>query len=316
MGHVQAPDLNRVSIFLKVVEAGGFTAAARELGLPKSSVSRAVALLEQELRARLLRRTSRKVTATEAGAAFYERASRGMALLGEAREAVTELHVELRGPIRVTTAVDLAVWRLAPVIAAFVELHPAVLIDVVLTGRTVDLLEEGFDFAIRAGSLRDENLVARKLPAAEFALYALQGLPRTTGRPSARLRPGPASLRTLPLAERARELGAAHREGSQRAGRRGGGHQRGRLQLRHPGRDRRSRRGPVACLRGRGCGRRAPGARVAPTLLGRRSRTSRVSGRALHATALRGLPGFPARARHAMEHAERLSPQRSMRPST
>src|SRR3954452_13128571 len=172
MTQTHAPDLNRVGVFLKVVEEGGFTKAAQALGLPKSSVSRSVALLEQELRARLLRRTSRSVAPTEAGTAFYARASRGMALLSEAREAVVELDAELRGPIRITAAVDLAMWRLASVVAAFVDKHPAVLIDVVLTGRTVDLLEEGFDFALRAGQLRDENLVARKLLPAEFALYA------------------------------------------------------------------------------------------------------------------------------------------------
>jgi len=184
MTQAHAPDLNRAAIFLKVVEEGGFTKAAKALRLPKSSVSRSVALLEQELRARLLRRTSRSVATTEAGAAFYERASRGMALMTEAREAVAELDAELRGPIRITTSVDMAVWRLAPVVAEFVRRHPAVLIDVVLTGRTVDLLEEGIDFALRAGQLRDESLVARKLPAAEFALYAApayleqQGAPR------------------------------------------------------------------------------------------------------------------------------------------
>jgi len=172
MSQTRAPDLNRVGIFLKVVEEGGFTKAAKALGLPKSSVSRSVALLEQELRAHLLRRTSRTVTPTEAGTAFYERASRGMALLDEAREVVVELDAELRGPIRITTSVDMAVWRLAPIVAAFVAKHPAVLIDVALTGRAVDLLEEGLDFALRAGQLLDENLVARKLPAAEFALYA------------------------------------------------------------------------------------------------------------------------------------------------
>jgi DNA-binding transcriptional LysR family regulator len=172
MTQTNAPDLNRVGIFLKVVEEGGFTKAARALGLPKSSVSRSVALLEEELRARLLRRTSRTVAPTEAGAAFYERASRGMALLGEAREAVAALDADLRGPIRITTSVDMAVWRLAPVVAEFVKRHPGVLIDLLLTGRAVDLLEEGVDFALRAGPLRDEKLVARKLPAAEFALYA------------------------------------------------------------------------------------------------------------------------------------------------
>src|SRR5690242_5915583 len=119
MASKQAPDLHRVGTFLKVVDEGGFTRAAHALGLPKSSVSRSVALLEQELRARLLRRTSRKVSLTEAGAAFYERAARGMSLLAEAREAVVELDAELRGPIRITASVDMAVWRLAPIVAAF-----------------------------------------------------------------------------------------------------------------------------------------------------------------------------------------------------
>jgi len=183
MTQTNAPDLNRVGIFLKVVEEGGFTKAARALGLPKSSVSRSVALLEEELRARLLRRTSRTVAPTEAGAAFYERASRGMALLGEAREAVVALDAELRGPIRITTSVDMAVWRLAPVVAEFVSKHPAVLIDLLLTARTVDLLEEGVDFALRAGQVRDENLVARKLPAAEFALYASPAYLKQHGEP-------------------------------------------------------------------------------------------------------------------------------------
>lgn len=183
MTQTRAPDLNRVAIFLKVVEEGGFTKAAKALGLPKSSVSRSVALLEQELRARLLRRTSRSVATTEAGAAFYERASRGMALLAEAREAVVELDAELRGPIRITTSADMGVWRLAPVVAEFVDRHPAVLIDVVLTGRAVDLLEEGLDFALRAGQLRDESLVARKLPEAEFGLYAAPAYLEQHGAP-------------------------------------------------------------------------------------------------------------------------------------
>lgn len=183
MGSNQAPDLNRVGIFLKVLEEGGFTKAAKALGLPKSSVSRSVALLEQELRARLLRRTSRSVAPTEAGVAFYERAARGMSLFAEAREAVVALDAELRGPIRITTAVDLAVWRLAPVVSAFVERHPGVLIDVVLTGRVVDLLEEGFDFAIRAGQVRDESLIARRLPPAEFALYASPSYVERHGQP-------------------------------------------------------------------------------------------------------------------------------------
>ncbi len=176
-------DLNRVAVFLKVVDEGGFTAAARALSLPKSSVSRSVALLEGELATRLLHRSSRKVTPTDAGRAFYERASRGMSLLTEAREAAVDLGAELRGPIRITTAVDLAMWKLAPLVQRFVAQHPAVTVDVVLTTRVVNLLEEGFDFALRAGAIRDESLVARKLPPSDFALYAAPDYLARHGRP-------------------------------------------------------------------------------------------------------------------------------------
>lgn len=165
-------DLHRVAIFVKVVDEGGFTAAARAVGLPKSSVSRAVSLLEAELGAKLLRRSTRSSSLTEAGAAFYERASRGLAILFEAREAVVDLESEIRGPIRITAPVDAGAWMLAPLVASFIERHPAVHVDVVLTARVVDLLEEGFDLALRAGPLRDERLVAKRLPALGFGLYA------------------------------------------------------------------------------------------------------------------------------------------------
>ncbi len=183
MSLAAAVDLNRVAVFLKVVDEGGFTAAARVLGVPKSSVSRSVALLEEELKIRLLNRTSRLVTPTDAGRAFYERAARGMSLFSEAREAAVDLGKELRGPIRITTAVDLAMWKLAPLVQSFVAAHPAVSIDVVMTTRVVNLLEEGFDFALRAGSLRDESVVARKLPPTQFALYAAPSYLARCGRP-------------------------------------------------------------------------------------------------------------------------------------
>src|SRR5256885_17037914 len=103
-------DLNRVAIFVRVVDERGFTAASRALGLPKSSVSRAVALLEQELGVRLLQRSTRKVTPTEAGAAFYERASRGLAAVAEAGAAAADTEAAVRGTIRITAPVDAGVW--------------------------------------------------------------------------------------------------------------------------------------------------------------------------------------------------------------
>ena len=165
-------DLNRVATFVRVVEDGGFTAAARSLGLPKSSVSRSVALLERELGVRLLMRSTRSVKLTEAGSAFYARAMQGVAAIAEAAEVVADLDAALSGRIRVTAPVDAGSWLLAPVAAAFNEAHPHVRLDVVLTSRVVDLVDEGFDLALRAGGVRDGSLVARKLPTVDLGLYA------------------------------------------------------------------------------------------------------------------------------------------------
>ncbi len=177
-------DLNRVAIFVRVVEDGGFSAAARSLRLPKSSVSRAVSLLEEQLGARLLQRSTRRVSLTEAGTTFYEQASRGLAGVEEAAAAVADLQGSLRGPIRITAPVDAGVWVLAPLVARFVALHPGVHIDAVLTGRVVDLVAEGFDFALRAAPVRDTALVARKLARIESALYAAPAYLARRGTPT------------------------------------------------------------------------------------------------------------------------------------
>lgn len=165
-------DFNRIAVFVRVVDERGFTAAARALGLPKSSVSRSVALLEEALGARLLHRSTRSMKLTEAGTAFYEQASRGLAGVEDASARVADLQSVVRGTIRITAPVDVGVAILEPVIARFVRRHPAVHFDVVLTGRVVDLVEESFDLALRAGPLRDGALFARKLGQIESALHA------------------------------------------------------------------------------------------------------------------------------------------------
>lgn len=177
-------DLNRVAVFVRVVDEGGFSAAARALRLPKSSVSRAVTLLEEELGARLLQRSTRKIRLTEAGSAFYERASRGLAGVEEAAAAVADQHGSLKGPVRITAPVDAGVWMLAPLAARFVALHPAVHLDIVLTSRVVDMVAEGFDFALRAAPLRDTSLVARKLMPIEAGLYAAPAYLARKGAPA------------------------------------------------------------------------------------------------------------------------------------
>jgi DNA-binding transcriptional LysR family regulator len=177
-------DLNRVAIFARVVVDGGMSAAARTLRVPKSTVSRAVSLLEEELGVRLLQRSTRKMSLTDAGTAFFERASRGLTGLEEAAAAVVDMQGALRGPIKITAPADAGAWLLGPLITRFVQLNPGVLIDAVLTARLVDLVEEGFDLALRAGQLRDSTLVARKLGAVDPGLFASPAYLARKGTPT------------------------------------------------------------------------------------------------------------------------------------
>jgi DNA-binding transcriptional LysR family regulator len=158
---LQLPDLSEIGVFVKVVATGSFSQAARDLGLPKSTVSRKVSQLEERLGARLLQRTTRKVALTEVGAMYHERCARILPELEEAERAVTELQDVPRGLLRV--AAPSRFGLLGPVIAEFLSLYPDVKVEVVCSDRVVDLIEEGFDVAIRAGSLADGSLVARRL---------------------------------------------------------------------------------------------------------------------------------------------------------
>jgi DNA-binding transcriptional LysR family regulator len=176
-------DLNQVGVFVRVVDKRGFTAAAQSLGLPKSSVSRAVSRLETVLGVRLLQRTTRSVHLTEAGAAFYARASRALTDLAEARETAGEQQDAPRGVVRVTAPVDLGVEFLAEIVARFARRFPEIRVEMNLTSRRVDLVEEGFDLALRAGRLSDSSLVARKLGTIESRLLASPAYLRRRGTP-------------------------------------------------------------------------------------------------------------------------------------
>jgi DNA-binding transcriptional LysR family regulator len=165
-------DWNRVSVFLKVVEDGGFTAAARSLRLPKSSVSRSVALLEKELGARLLQRSTRKVELTEAGRIFYDRASRALAGVEEAALAVADLQQSPTGLVRITAPLDAGISLLAPLLAEFLARHPGVQVEAIVTNRLVDLVGESVDFALRISELRDSSLIARRLRRIDTGVVA------------------------------------------------------------------------------------------------------------------------------------------------
>jgi DNA-binding transcriptional LysR family regulator len=173
-----------IRVFAQVVESGSFTAAAEKLGLSPTAASRQVAELEGHLRSRLLNRTTRRVSLTESGRAFYERSVQLLADLEEAEQEALHAAVVPRGTIRLTTSVNFGVRHVAPAIAEFLSAHDEVRFDVSLSDRVVDLVEEGFDLAIRIGPPGSENLVARKLgetrlvPCASPAYLAAHGAPR------------------------------------------------------------------------------------------------------------------------------------------
>ncbi len=178
-------DLNHVAVFVRVVETGSFTAAAAALGLPKSSVSRSVSRLELELGVRLLQRTTRSVHLTDAGHAYYARVAEALAGLTEAQSAVSDMQATPTGVVRVTAAEDVGVSLLAPLVARFVRKHPGIHVEMLLTGRLLNLVEEGVDLAVRAGKLDDSSLVARKVGTVEARLLAAPGYLRRKGTPKA-----------------------------------------------------------------------------------------------------------------------------------
>lgn len=178
-------DLNELLVFTRVVQAGSFTDAARILGMPKSSVSKKVADLEERLGVRLLQRTTRKLGLTDAGRVYFQRGARIVADLEEAEQAVAELEALPRGLLRATA--PLAFGWLAPIISSFLKRCPEVQLELACTDRVVDLVHDGFDVAIRASALQDSTLIARKLGAIKRVLVASpaylkkQGTPREPG---------------------------------------------------------------------------------------------------------------------------------------
>jgi DNA-binding transcriptional LysR family regulator len=176
-------NLRRVSLFVQVVDHAGITAAARALGVPKSAVSQAVTALEHELGVRLLNRSSRSVSVTEAGAALHRRASPALEALDEARAEAVDTQGPLRGHVRLTAPVEVGTRLLEPVISRFLVSHPGVKLEVLLTTRVLDLAEEGIDLAVRGGPIDDESLIARRLGTQDAGLFAAPAYLRARGTP-------------------------------------------------------------------------------------------------------------------------------------
>jgi DNA-binding transcriptional LysR family regulator len=177
-------DYNDVPVFVRVVETGSFTRAAHALGLQKSSVSRTIGRLESELGVRLLQRTTRQLSLTDAGQQFYDAVRSALTHVDDAVATVRELGGEPRGLIRMTAPSGADVLGLADMIVEFGQRYPAISIDIVLTGRFVDLVSEGFDLAIRAGQLEDSQLVATRIMMSGHVLFAAPSYLDKRGRPT------------------------------------------------------------------------------------------------------------------------------------
>ena len=175
--------LLELEVYVRVVHAGSFTAAGRDLGLSPSAVSKQIGRLEDRLGVRLLNRTTRKVAMTEEGAAFFEHAKRIIADLDEAEQALSKLSAAPRGLLRVNMPVTFGQLILAPLIPEFLRRYPDVEVDITLNDRLVDLVEEGMDLGIRIGALKDSSLIARKLAPSRRAVCAAPSYLARAGTP-------------------------------------------------------------------------------------------------------------------------------------
>src|SRR5690606_37136031 len=155
--------LTEMEAFATVVEQGGFTDAAKKMGISKSAVSKHVSALEARLGARLLNRTTRRVSPTEIGLAYYDRARRVLNDAGEADALVTSMQSAPSGLLRISVATDFGVNLPSPILGDFLLEYPDITVNMVLNNRYVELISEGFDMAIRVGELEDSTLRARKL---------------------------------------------------------------------------------------------------------------------------------------------------------
>ncbi|CAN7679660.1 LysR family transcriptional regulator [Paraburkholderia sp. 22099] len=177
--------LDDMRIFVATVDAHNFTAAARRLALSKQFVSRRVMALEEALGVQLLIRNTRKLAVTELGQEFYERAKRILGEVEDAEQAMSLRRAGPRGLLRVSAPMSFGMTHLSPLVAAFLREHGDVRFDMELSDRTADVVGEGFDMAIRIGTLADSTLIAQKLVDVRMVACCSPGYRRRRGAPAA-----------------------------------------------------------------------------------------------------------------------------------
>lgn len=182
---MNAPPFDEIAIFVHVVQAGSFTAAARQRGVPKSTLSRALTRLEAAVGASLLGRSSRRIGLTEAGRALYERSAPHVAGLRDAAESVGGRDADPRGTLRITAPVEAAEAFLGDMLVRFTARFPRIRVEVDLSTRKLNLVEEGIDVALRAAPrIDDASLVAKRLGDSELHLFAAPAYLARRGAPA------------------------------------------------------------------------------------------------------------------------------------
>lgn len=165
-------NLNDVSLFIRIVETGSFTSAADSLGIQKSTISRRIAQLEDDLGVRLLQRTTRKLKLTDDGEELFARCQPLINELESAKDHLSATQQDPRGRLKITMPSELGVFMMNDVVGTFMRRYPKINLEVELSTRVVDLIEEGVDLAIRVGELADSSLIARRVAQVNRGLYA------------------------------------------------------------------------------------------------------------------------------------------------
>lgn len=175
--------LNEMEVFYYVVELKSFSRAALKLGVSKSFISKKITQLERELKARLLSRSTRKLTLTEAGTNFYQYCAKVIDEADKAYTMMSELHGKPAGTLRISIPPALGMYLLAPLLADFVRQYPEIKVDVQLENRLVDLIEEGYDLVLRVAKLESSNLITQKITDIKNIICATPKYLRKNGIP-------------------------------------------------------------------------------------------------------------------------------------
>lgn len=168
-------DFNATFVFVRVIQAGSFSRAAKTMDMPVSTVSAKIASLEKSLGVSLMNRTTRRLHLTEAGEVYFRHAVRAVSELETARTLTQESQEGVQGKVKVTAPVEVGMSSLADCISAFVAQYPLIQVELVLTDRIVDLVGEGIDMAIRIGELKDSTLISKRIGTSGTQAYAAPG---------------------------------------------------------------------------------------------------------------------------------------------